>query len=75
MRVSTNRYSGAALGRVIEAQARTKKGVAKSLGVSESFLGKVIAGKRTLQPRLASQAAQLLGIAETELEEAPDAVS
>lgn len=58
-----NRYYGANLGVALKDQGRSKRWLAYRLGVSESYVGKVIQGRRTFPEPLAIRAAEVLGLA------------
>jgi transcriptional regulator with XRE-family HTH domain len=56
------RYTGTQLGLVMKEQGRTKRWLAQRIGVSESLVGKVISGDRTMPESKARQAASALGL-------------
>jgi transcriptional regulator with XRE-family HTH domain len=56
------RYTGTRLGLVMKEQGRTKRWLAQRIGVSESLVGKVISGDRTMPEYKARLAAAALGL-------------
>lgn len=56
------RFDGTKLGLALKDQGRSKRWLAFRLGVSESYVGKVIQGQRTFPEPLAIRAAELLGL-------------
>lgn len=56
----TQRLTATNLNEVIEAQGRRKRWLAEQVGVSESLIGKIALGQRTISAPLASKIALLL---------------
>jgi len=58
----TERYRTTALKDVIESQGRTKRWVASQAGFSESMLGHVIAGRKTIGREQAERISTAIGV-------------
>ena len=58
----TPRYVGTRIGAALAAQGRKRRWLADLLGVSESYLSRVISGERTMPEPMARRTAAALGV-------------
>jgi hypothetical protein len=58
----TERYRATELGQVIDAQGRKRRWVADRVGISESYLSRIIAGEKTIDRARGERIGSLLGV-------------
>lgn len=58
----SGKTQGDLIAETLSSQGRKQKWLAAQIGVTESFMSKVIAGHRRLQPQAAARVAEVLGL-------------